>query len=378
MPVGTPQIRVDGVPRLNNIATNKPSVMVEMTSSLAGATIFYTLDGSTNFDNAQPYVGTFEVDRASVIHAVARLGGQTTAVSPGISISVPPWLSATEGGTVTNVPSGTRFPPGTVVHLAAKPNPGWQLIGWEGDVQATSMEIDVLMDTHKTVKAVFGTTLALTSSGSGHIEALPARPLYPFGSSVRLFAVPDPGNYFALWGKSATGTTNHLDLTITEPREVSALFLPIPASQVSLTILPNGRGRVSSSPGSKLFLPDSVATLTALADEGSAFLGWTGDLATNSPSITLTLTNSLVLYANFTGGNPAHFGAAATFTPPKLESTTEISTELTGAIGTVFSVQRSEDLVRWNNWNVVTNLSGTVRLNFAPSSSRLFFRVSPE
>jgi hypothetical protein len=65
----TPTITPDG-----GIFTN--SVLVSLSSPLNGASIFYTLDGSTPTTNSIPYNGRFELTNSAIVQAIAALAGE--------------------------------------------------------------------------------------------------------------------------------------------------------------------------------------------------------------------------------------------------------------------------------------------------------------
>jgi len=63
--------------------------------------------------------------------------------------------SPPEGGTVST--GGGVYPPGSPVDLVATPSPGYEFLGWSGDVSGTSPEVNLTMDSDKSVTANFDT-----------------------------------------------------------------------------------------------------------------------------------------------------------------------------------------------------------------------------
>ncbi|WP_438449252.1 InlB B-repeat-containing protein [Gorillibacterium sp. sgz5001074] len=61
----------------------------------------------------------------------------------------------TSHGTVTGVPSGSRFPAGTSVTLSAVPEPGYVFQGWSGDLSGSANPAALIMDTPKQITATF-------------------------------------------------------------------------------------------------------------------------------------------------------------------------------------------------------------------------------
>ena len=103
-------------------------------------------------------------------------------------------------------------------------------MNWSGDASGTNTNTTVVMDGPKSVQAVFGTSL--TTSGAGLVQVQPALALYPYGSTVRLTAVPtNSTTYFRQWGGAANGQfVSPLDFVITNAIPlVSAVFFTLPA-----------------------------------------------------------------------------------------------------------------------------------------------------
>ncbi len=70
-----------------------------------------------------------------------------------------------------------------------------------------------------------------------------------------------------------------------------------------LTTVGNG-GQVVSKPNKKTFEPNSSVTLTAEANDGFVFDGWSGDVNSSANPLTLTMDKTIRLTANFSEGNP--------------------------------------------------------------------------
>src|SRR5439155_7165759 len=142
-----------------------------------------------------------------------------------------------------------------------------------GDVSGTNPSVNVSIERDKHIHAAFGTTLSTTVSGNGSIQLSPPGGFYPIGTIVRLTAVPQPGNYFGVWGNAASGNTNPLYFTIAAPTQtVSSIFAATPAGQAALTTLINGRGRVNVNPRANLYTLNQTVTLNPLPDAGETFL----------------------------------------------------------------------------------------------------------
>ena len=202
--------------------------------------------------------------------------------SDPLEIVILPTLSATTagGGSVAvDPPAGAWSSNGTAV-VTATPAPGWTFLHWLGDATGTNPAATVAMSRNISVQAVFGTGLSNRVVGSGSIVASPAGgmvPFVPFGTRVRLTAVPQAGNYFVQWGSAASGTNNPLSFAVTNASPVvTAVFAALPGGTHALTVVPEGFGAVTASPRAYRYNTGTNVTLTALPDAGQSFLGWSG------------------------------------------------------------------------------------------------------
>src|SRR5205823_4980230 len=154
-------------------------------------------------------------------------------------------------------------------------DPGWVFLQWLGDVGGTSATTNVVMSRNKCLEAVFGTALSTIASGAGMVMAQPTANLYPYGTVVRLTALPQPGNSFALWGNAGIGTNNPMLYNVTSSnRTVSAAFIPLSAGQSALTVVADGFGSVTNSPRGNHFASGTSVVFIATPEAGQQFLGW--------------------------------------------------------------------------------------------------------
>jgi len=133
---------------------------------------------------------------------------------------------------------------------------------------------------------------------------------YVSGTRVHLVAVPDSGASFVAWSGACSGTGG-CDLTLDADLEVGATFAtlpPPPPSQHRLNVIVQGKGRVTSSPGSLdcdsstcavTVATGSAVTLTAAAADGARFAGWGGACSGTSATCQLTLQSDTRVTAEF-------------------------------------------------------------------------------
>ncbi len=140
-------------------------------------------------------------------------------------------------------------------------------------------------------------TLTVTTVGAGTITTNPTFASYPANVTVTLTATPSNGWYFGGWSGAGGGTTNTLNVAMTNNRSVTGTFLAYPV--YTLTLTTNGQGSIGVSPAGTSFSSNSVVTATATPAAGWVFAGWSG--ATNSlvTPLSFALNTNQALTGNF-------------------------------------------------------------------------------
>jgi hypothetical protein len=137
----------------------------------------------------------------------------------------------------------------------------------------------------------FGLTVRRAGNGSGTVTSSPAgidcgsacSENLSSGTTVSLTALAAPGSAFSGWSGACTGTGN-CNVVMSATRSVTATFTLLASYTLSVAKLGNGSGTVTSSPAgivcgstcSHGFGEGTSVTLSARADAGSAFEGWSG------------------------------------------------------------------------------------------------------
>jgi hypothetical protein len=340
----------------------RDSATVSLRTLFPDGTLLFTLDGSDPSISARLYDGPFVVSESVTLRAIAYNADFTQAVqSDPVEVVILPTLSVTTagGGSVAmDPPAGAYSSNGTAV-VTGMPAPGWTFLQWLGDATGTNPVAGVSMSRNKCVQAVFGTALNNTVVGSGGVVRSPAAELYPYGTAVRLTAVPQAGNYFALWGNAASGTNNPLTFTVTTANAtLTAVYALLPANQHALTVLPDGFGQVSASPIGNRFTAGTGVTLTAAPDSGQQFLGWSGDASGAQNPLMVVMNASKVITARFTRRPSLVLQPCS---EPSLEDGFQCL--ITGEFGARYQVGKTEDWQAWSPQRVVTNVFGTTQFN---------------
>ncbi len=221
------------------------------------------------------------------------------------------------------------FESGTQVALTASPFEGYRFDGWSGDPDCADGEITMNADIACTATFTSPTvpmhmlTITKTGNGSGRVSSTPGgidcgaeciedSQAYDYNESVTLTARADEGSVFSGWsGAGSCGAEETCTVTMDQAYTVTASFT---LDRYLLTVekMGNGSGRVSSTPGgidcgveciedSQAYDYNESVTLTARADEGSVFSGWSGAGSCGAEeTCTVTMDQAYTVTASFT------------------------------------------------------------------------------
>lgn len=144
-------------------------------------------------------------------------------------------LSTSVNGEGIITPSGGEYDEGEAVTLTADPAENWLFNNWSGDGSGSSSTVTITMDGDKLVTSTFKRIdypLTITIEGEGDVEqrvvSSPKTTEYPYEAVVELTSVPHSDWEFLEWGDALSGSENPVQMTITEPVNVLAVFNTIP------------------------------------------------------------------------------------------------------------------------------------------------------
>ena len=139
-------------------------------------------------------------------------------------------------------------------------------------------------------------TVAVTTIGNGMVNKSPDQSGYACGDEVTLTAAADPDWVFSGWSGALSGNTNPEIITISDgTQEVTATFL----DTFVLTTPVVGNGQVTVDPDLVRYVDGDEVTLTAVADEGWIFSGWSGDISSQENPATIVMDNDRTITATF-------------------------------------------------------------------------------
>ncbi|MFC6920217.1 InlB B-repeat-containing protein [Meiothermus taiwanensis] len=162
-------------------------------------------------------------------------------------------------------------------------------------------------------------TINKSGAGSGSVSSTPAgiscgstcEFAFADGASVTLTPTPAAGSVFAGWGGACSGTGS-CTVTMSSAQTVTATFNTAPTQALTVSKSGSGTGTVSSNPAgincgancTANFAQNSTVALSAVADSGSNFTGWSGACSgTGTCSVTMDAAKSVT--ATFTNPNVA-------------------------------------------------------------------------
>ncbi|MDZ7716291.1 MAG: hypothetical protein U5J95_08785 [Balneolaceae bacterium] len=161
------------------------------------------------------------------------LGGLLLLAGCGSNNSTPQYTltltaSPTEGGSVS--PAEQVYDKGATADITATPNQEWVFDRWEGDYTGSSASASVTMDADKDITAIFEKkqyALTVNTNGQGTVDeqVVSSKPTdYDSGTEVELTANAATGWEFIEWQGDLTGTANPQQITIDDPKDVTAVF----------------------------------------------------------------------------------------------------------------------------------------------------------
>jgi hypothetical protein len=130
-----------------------------------------------------------------------------------------------------------------------------------------------------------------------------------YGTVVNLTAAADIGSTFTGWSGEGCAGTGICTVTMTQARGVTATF-SYNSYPLTVTKAGTGSGMVTANPGTLIWTGNTgtaiyrdfgtMVTLTAVAESGSTFAGWSGEGCTGTGTCTVTMTAARNVTATFT------------------------------------------------------------------------------
>jgi uncharacterized repeat protein (TIGR02543 family) len=224
------------------------------------------------------------------------------------------------GGTISSNPAGIScgadcsesYTSGTSVTLTATPANGYTFAGWSGDCTGAGSCV-VQMNSNKSVTATFSQNavdyrLNTSKTGNGTVSVNPAGTScgsncseYKTGTNVTVTATAASDYTFTEWSGACQGT-GACTITMSANRSVSATFTQN-KTYYTLSATKEGNGTINGSPAgiscgavcSHNYESGTPVNLTATADAGYTFSGWSGACTGTGPcSVSMNSNKSII------------------------------------------------------------------------------------
>jgi hypothetical protein len=227
---------------------------------------------------------------------------------------------------------------GTVMTFTATADTGSTFTGWSGACSGTGTCI-VTISADTTITATFSLnsytlTKITTGTGSGTIDNTPTGSVFTYGTVVTLTANANAGSTFTGWspstGSGCSGTGSCV-VTMTADTIITATF-SLNSYTLTKVTTGTGSGTISNTPGGSVFTYGTVVTLTANANTGSTFTGWSGACggtgncivtmdADKMVTATFSANDQAITNLQIVGNVTVTLGAATTFTATQATGT---------------------------------------------------------
>jgi len=202
--------------------------------------------------------------------------------------------SAIVGEEFEPAPASQEYEADTRVQLRATPALGWVFDHWSGDLIGSMSQNSIIMDSDKSVTAVFvrdeyDYSLAMVVEGGGTTSPVPGYSRYDGGTVVPISATPSPGWVFDHWSGDLSGDTNPTSIIMDSDKTVTAVFLVAPVTFTLTTNAAAEGGTMTPPPGTYIYAEGKKVTLVAVPDQGWIFDHWTGDIGGTNGQTLITM-----------------------------------------------------------------------------------------
>jgi len=220
-----------------------------------------------------------------------------------------------------------------------------------GSANKSGRADDFLREFNGKPAANYTLAIEITPSGTGNVSRNPNKVVYTAGDSVTVTADANPGYMFVNWSGVLNAGTPAVTVVMDRDLTLTANFQ---TRTYSLTVNTDVGGSVSRSPGKTAYAYEDEVTVTAEANPGYTFTGWSGASESANPEINVIMNDDLTL--------TAHFRSDDDEPPPPPETFT-----LTVNVSGNGSVSRNPDKTPYT-------AGETVRVTAAPAEGYRFAR----
>jgi len=294
-------IPVDGgtVSKSPDLSGYRSGETVMLTAAPAPGYRFTGWSGSQSSTNAEMFV-LMDDDK----YLVANFAPQTYT----LTINADPAL-----GSVSSSPGKSAYSYNEEVTVIAAANPGYEFTGWSGAATSTDYTITIKMDGNKILNADFKkldgspvvppvTSYTLTTNqtpeNGGTVSRIPNKTSYNANEQVYVTAEAAAGYRFVQWSGAIALADPSATIIMDNNKELTAIFAVITYT-LTVNINPTTGGEVSRYPNQQSYNHGTTVTVTATANTGYTFTGWTGASDGTGASTAILMDGNRSVTANF-------------------------------------------------------------------------------
>ncbi len=241
-------------------------------------------------------------------------------------------IRADEGGTTDPAPQRYTYSNGEEVTITAKPDPGWEFVGWAGDIERTDPEIEITVDEELELVAEFERKeydVMVDLEGEGETTLEEGVHTYEYGEELDIEAIPASGWTFVGWTGDVTAETQTLEIPVEQELTVVAEF---ERKEFELTVEIEGEGATSVPEGVHTYEYEEEVVIEADPEAGWVFAGWRGGVDSDAETVRLVMDENKTVIAEFSRqSTPTPSDPTATPeespTPPPASPSTQSPTE---------------------------------------------------
>ncbi|MFH1421592.1 MAG: kelch repeat-containing protein [Planctomycetota bacterium] len=229
-------------------------------------------------------------------------------------------VSPIGAGEISKSSDSQWFEENTTVELTVVPQEGFTFTSWIGDLTGNTNPEQIIMDAPKSVTARFSGSFTLYSLFVSSDYAASLDPPAGLSSCIggrtvtaRADAVIDigTGRGYLCTGWTGTGsvpeTGNTNEAIFTIETDSSITWHWVDCYKLETSILPRNSGTIVKDTDSEWYAEDTVVQLTATADTGFNFIGWTGSVSSSDTSITVAMDSFKSITADFRGTSGTYY-----------------------------------------------------------------------
>jgi len=186
--------------------------------------------------------------------------------------------------------------------VMAIPDTGYHFVEWsDGSTDNPRTDTNVTANVDVTASfALNSFTLNYSAGARGSLSGDTEQTVLYGQDGSAVTAVPDTGHHFVEWSDGSTDNPR-TDTNVTANIDVTASFA---LNEHILTVNTAGDGSVDVDPDEATYLYGDVVELTATADPGWTFAGWSGDLSGTDNPANLVMDGNKTVTATFTAVAP--------------------------------------------------------------------------